>query len=479
MKSGVKRRMIKVFIAKGPQQGRSFVLTNNTAHIGRGLENEVQVNEHSVSRKHARIDWENDQYFIQDLQSRNGTWIRGTLIESGVRVHVQEGVPIAIGNVLVSLGKKCSPKRLPNLYSIRLQPQEMSDGKQASTADRRGKQRKELSLIYGICVGMLSSLDLSELCDKALESIFACLKRIDSGCIFLLDPDSGKLKKIASRFRGGTGTKAPGYSRKLVRRVLIEGKAVMMPNTETENKTELSDSMEKIGVKSVICLPLVSKFGTKGAIYLQSVNVAHGFRKDDLFFLTALSSPMALALENALLYSRSKQAEERLRQAHNGLEVEVLNRTAELVRANSKLEKLSVTDGLTELFNYRYLIQSIESELRRSTRYHRSLALLLIDIDYFKNLNDTYGHLCGDYVIRTVAKLLKNNVRGTDIVARYGGDELAVLLIETHTKSALEVAEKLKEAIASHAFQWQTQELSVEVSIGMASAPGPGLTRCL
>jgi diguanylate cyclase (GGDEF)-like protein len=467
--------MIKVFIAKGPEQGRSFELTNNTAHIGRGLENEVRVNEHSVSRKHARIHWENDQYYIEDLQSRNGTWIRGTLIESGVRVQVQEGVPIAIGNVLVTLGKQCSPKQLPNLYSIRIQPQGEGDGKQASIANRRARQKKELSLIYDICVGLLGSLDLSELCEKVLEVVFDCLERIDSGYVFLLDPDSGKLKKIASRFREGGRAKAPGYSRSLVRRVVKEGKAVMMPNTEKENKADLSDSMEKIGVKSVICLPLVSKLATKGAIYLQSVNVVHGFRKDDFLFLTALSSPMALAMENALLYSRSKQAEEKLLQARDGLEVEVLNRTADLVKANNELEKLSITDGLTGLYNYRYLTQSLDSELKRSIRYNRNLALLLIDIDYFKNLNDTYGHLCGDYVIKTVAKLLKSNVRGTDVVARYGGDELAVLLIETDIKSALEVAEKLKQEISTHPFQWQVQQLSVNVSIGLATAPGPGV----
>jgi diguanylate cyclase (GGDEF)-like protein len=99
----------------------------------------------------------------------------------------------------------------------------------------------------------------------------------------------------------------------------------------------------------------------------------------------------------------------------------------------------------------------------------------LMDIDYFKNLNDTYGHLCGDYVLKTVAQLLKSNVRATDLVARYGGDELAVMLIETNTKSALEVAEKLKQAVASHAFQWQTQKLSVNVSIGLASAPAQGV----
>jgi pSer/pThr/pTyr-binding forkhead associated (FHA) protein len=92
--------MIEVFIAKGPEQGRSFVLNGKTAQIGRGSSNQVCLKEPSVSRKHAKIYRDNDQYYIEDLQSRNGTWINGNVIESGVRVQVQEGVPIAIGNVL-------------------------------------------------------------------------------------------------------------------------------------------------------------------------------------------------------------------------------------------------------------------------------------------------------------------------------------------------------------------------------------------
>ena len=321
----------------------------------------------------------------------------------------------------------------------------------------------------------MGSLNLTELCKKVLDSVFGLLKRIDSAFVFVVDPESRKLKKIASRFKEGNRTAAPGYSRSLVRRVLKEGKAVMMPDTAIENKAGLSDSMEKIGVKSVICVPLVSKLGTRGALYLQSVEVVQGFRKNDLFFLTGLSTPMALAIENALLYAKTKRAEAKLQKASDHLEKEFTNRTAQLKKAKDKLEQLSITDALSGLYNYRYLIHSLELEITRATRYHRTVALLLMDIDYFKNLNDTYGHLCGDYVIRTVGKLLKSNVRSTDIVARYGGDELAVMLIETDTKSAPEVAEKLKQAIGSHAFQWRTKQLSVNLSIGLATAPAPGI----
>jgi diguanylate cyclase (GGDEF)-like protein len=467
--------MIKVFVVKGPEQGRSFVLDGNTAQIGRGPANQLRLSEPSVSRKHAKIYRDNDQYLIEDLQSRNGTWINGNAIESGVRVQVQEGVPIALGNVLVSLGKKCPPDRLPNQYPISVQPPGSHGLKPSALVDRRAKQKKELEVIYDISVELLGSLDLNEVCGKALDSITSLLKRIDSGFVFVIDPESGKLKNIASRFKEGTNPNAPRYSRSLIRRVVKEGKAVVIPTTATENKADLSDSVEKIGVKSVICVPLVGKMGTRGAIYLQSVNVVYGFRKNDLFFLTSLSTPIALAIENALLYAKSKRAEETLQEASDNLEKEVMSRTSELKKAKDNLEQMSITDGLSGLYNYRFLTHSLESELRRAKRYDRTLALLLMDIDYFKNLNDSYGHRCGDYVIKTVGKLLKSNVRATDVVARYGGDELAVMLIETSTKSAHEVAEKLKKEIGSYLFQWQTKQLSVSLSIGLATAPAPGI----
>jgi diguanylate cyclase (GGDEF)-like protein len=290
-----------------------------------------------------------------------------------------------------------------------------------------------------------------------------------------MDPDSGKLRKIASSFKEGTTADGPQYSRSFVRRVVKECKAIMMLNTSKGEKADLSDNTGKIETKSVICVPLVSKIGTMGAIYLQSVNTTQGFRKNELFFVTSLSTPIALAIEHTLLYTKSKRAEERLQKASDDLEKEVTNRTSELKKAKENLEQLSITDGLSELYNYRYLIHSLDSELRRAIRYHSTVALLLMDIDYFKNLNDTYGHLCGDYVIKTVSTLLKANVRSTDLVARYGGDELAVVLIETNTKSALEVAEKLKSVIGSHIFHWRTNQLSVNLSIGLATAPAPGI----
>ena len=170
-----------------------------------------------------------------------------------------------------------------------------------------------------------------------------------------------------------------------------------------------------------------------------------------------------------------KQAEEVLKNAHDELARRVEERTAELARANKQLEKLSVTDELTGLYNRRYLMRTLESEHRRALRHNRELALLMLDIDHFKQVNDQLGHFCGDRVLQEIARVLKQHVRASDVVARYGGEEIAVVLIEAGISAALEVAEKLRREVEAHAFIWDGKSLKVTVSIGAAAHPGQNI----
>jgi len=157
-----------------------------------------------------------------------------------------------------------------------------------------------------------------------------------------------------------------------------------------------------------------------------------------------LGNPAALAIENILLHEKSRRTEEALENARNELERKVKERTSELMEANRKLTELSMTDGLTGLYNHRHFLRELESECRRALRYRRSLALLVLDVDHFKEVNDRYGHPCGDFVLKNLAGLLKGCIRSSDIAARCGGDELAIILPETNRSKASEVAEKLR-----------------------------------
>lgn len=136
-----------------------------------------------------------------------------------------------------------------------------------------------------------------------------------------------------------------------------------------------------------------------------------------------------------------------------------------------KVQKLSVTDGLTKLFSHRYFKQRLEEELILANRYSSQLSLLILDIDHFKHYNDHYGHVAGDYVLTEVAKILKSQSDATQMVARYGGEEMVLLAPETTKDQALELAEKIRQAIGNHVFVIGKESTVVKVSVGVAVFP--------
>jgi len=140
----------------------------------------------------------------------------------------------------------------------------------------------------------------------------------------------------------------------------------------------------------------------------------------------------------------------------------------ELEKANKQLERLSRTDRLTNLNNRGYWEECLENEYQRCARTKRHSSLLMFDIDHFKKVNDTYGHQAGDEVIRVVSKTLLDTIRATDIAGRYGGEEFAVLLIDTDQEGALLVAERLRKAIEATVVTYEDTEIRFTISLGIA-----------
>lgn len=162
---------------------------------------------------------------------------------------------------------------------------------------------------------------------------------------------------------------------------------------------------------------------------------------DDRIVLQAVASELVVAVENSRLYRLTK--------------------------------RLAITDELTDLYNYRYLQQRLDDEVGRADRYSKRLSLLMLDLDDFKRINDTYGHLVGDRVLGEIGQLLKSTVREVDIVARYGGEEFTIILPETDASGAFIVAEKIREAVSLHRFPDADggHSIHITVSIGLASYP--------
>lgn len=158
------------------------------------------------------------------------------------------------------------------------------------------------------------------------------------------------------------------------------------------------------------------------------------------------------------------------------LEAEVARRTEELQRANERLEKVALTDPLTGLFNRRYLDQTLALEITRQRRAGRPFSVLMLDLDNFKHYNDTHGHPRGDELLRRLARILTDCLRGSDVVARVGGEEFLVLLFDTAADAALVTAEKLRAAVADYSFPFgEEQPLGrVTISIGVAQWPTHG-----
>jgi diguanylate cyclase (GGDEF)-like protein len=133
--------------------------------------------------------------------------------------------------------------------------------------------------------------------------------------------------------------------------------------------------------------------------------------------------------------------------------------------------RLSYTDDLTGIYNHRFFIEQLTLEVERQKRYDTPLSLLMIDIDYFKNYNDTNGHLAGDQALKAISKLIQQGVRQTDIVARYGGEEFSAILINAGREKALEIAERVRRNVADTRFPNETAQPNkdVTVSVGVAT----------
>ena len=200
-------------------------------------------------------------------------------------------------------------------------------------------------------------------------------------------------------------------------------------------------------VKSILCVPLRSKGKTLGVIELRRKgNDAESFIEDDLATLSVIADYSAIAIENALNFQR--------------------------------IQELTITDDLTSLFNVRHMHTLLDSEILRAARYRKQFSMVFLDLDHFKRVNDTYGHMHGSQLIRETALVIQDHIRNVDCAARYGGDEFVVLLPETDKKGAVQIAERLRVAIEQNAFlQEKKLQVHFTASFGVATFPDDAQTK--
>jgi diguanylate cyclase (GGDEF)-like protein len=198
---------------------------------------------------------------------------------------------------------------------------------------------------------------------------------------------------------------------------------------------EYSTWLSAYSIHSLLLIPLRAKARPFGVLILLRLEMTEPFTLDDLHFFEDLAARAALAIENAQLYVA--------------------------------VEQLSLTDPLTGLYNRRGLLSLSESELNRAMRLNQQVAVVVLDIDYFKRVNDTYGHPTGDEVLRAVAGRLRSSLRNQDVLARYGGEEFAILLPECCLVMATTIAERIRLLFDNQPVQTQAGSIHITTSLGL------------
>jgi len=300
------------------------------------------------------------------------------------------------------------------------------------------KRRTQLEAINAIARQTTSMLERAELLQKVCALVLERFP-VDHVALTLKEGDqlvvhahAGKLTPTIEM--GG----AIPFDQGLSGRALATGRAVVV-NDVAEDGGYVPGFVE---TRSEMCLPLISFGKHLGVMCLESLR-PNAFQEADVQPLESVADIVATAIQNA--------------------------NYVEQVKAQANV------DGLTGAYNRRFFEGQITWELERAARYHGRFALVMLDIDHFKKLNDEFGHLLGDEVLRQVSAVFRSQLRKIDFVCRYGGEEFALLLPETTGEDALGVAEKVRRVIEAHSFPGVPRP--VTISVGVAEYPAHGATR--
>jgi pSer/pThr/pTyr-binding forkhead associated (FHA) protein len=290
----------KIILTEGTMTGRSFVLDDNNVFIGRSFKSDIQINDNAISRKHLKVFRIGKRFFIEDLKSTNGTLINGEPIASGESYEVGEGDNIQIGGTVIRLDD------LPLIKALEkksLKPEVIrynGDEKQDTQKERRSYASNDINLVFNISELIKETNNVNEFFEKALGHLLDFFQRIDRAAIFLFENDkAGKkvIKNIVPLCRERNGKRKFSFSHKLIDQIMVKGKAVRMSDTTFEKQFDFAASTLILQIKSVVCVPIISAAEILGAIYMDSLQSAYGFRKDDLMLLNSVSGYLAAVIE--------------------------------------------------------------------------------------------------------------------------------------------------------------------------------------
>ncbi|MGH7971646.1 MAG: sensor domain-containing diguanylate cyclase, partial [Limisphaerales bacterium] len=272
------------------------------------------------------------------------------------------------------------------------------------------QQIARLSLFHEVGKAVASTLDLQKVLETIMTKISDFLQP-DTWALLLLDEQSNELHY---EMAGGAGGAAADLKEVRIRLgegiggwVAEHGKVVLIEDASKDLRFSLEREPWNAGAWSIICVPVKGRGRVLGAIELVNASKNQPFHEEDIPILSNLADYAAVALENA--------------------------------RYVQRIHELTITDDCTALYNARHLSFVLDAEIYRSIRYGYEFSVIFIDLDHFKQVNDTHGHLAGSKLLWHVGTLIKGHLRLIDYAFRYGGDEFVVLLPQTSKYNALSV----------------------------------------
>ena len=304
--------MAYLYVLSGPGKGRSFRLREGENYIGRSIDNDIRIEDRTLSRKHARIVLKGSRFFITDLKSQNRTFFDSAYLEPGSVVELKAGVPIALGTTIVSLSLSETDDGQMTSFSETVKLSRADIEKASALVEGRDEtEEKRLQLLQEASDLLISGISIRDALEKILHSITEELNRVDRAAILLTGPETGEIEETVLGPRVPRHQKTAPYSTKVVERVLSVKRPVMISNAKTE-EGEIADTLKVLKVQSVLCTPMIFAFRVAGVIYLDSVRRPYGFREDDLAFLMELGQQIALAVEKARFVSDISRVAESL-----------------------------------------------------------------------------------------------------------------------------------------------------------------------
>jgi hypothetical protein len=285
-----------LYILNGPEIGRSLELKEGVSFLGRSPDNDIRIQDETVSRKHLKIVFKKGRYFATDLKSQNRTFYDGQYLLPGQEVEIVEGAPIAIGMTVICLGEGCREQMAPFFDTVTL-----IRGKAAADdtfKDRRKRTRqKRGDLINKVSLILKDDVPLMQMLGEVLEHIFHHLRRIDRGAFVLVDPGGIDAKSVMCKTNKSGEDSKFNYSEEVVKSVLKAGKPVVYTKSYVEDRNGLLDTLKVLKIESVMCLPFIGTSGVIGAMYLDSLKKPDGFRRDDLLDLLDIAQRIAVTVE--------------------------------------------------------------------------------------------------------------------------------------------------------------------------------------